>query len=100
MGRTIHMLGLVLALLVLAGCPQNPATMNQAEVEAYLKENISLKEVAMTPNPAGGGFTGTGKGSDGSNYKITVTQDLKEGKLSYSAESDSGDTRSGFKQVK
>lgn len=100
MRRTIHMLGLVLAVLVLAGCPQNPATMNQAQVEAFLKESMTLKEVAMTPNPAGGGFTGTGKASDGSNYKITVIQDLKEGKLSYSAESDSGDTQSGFKQMK
>lgn len=97
---TIQTLMLVFAFLGLAGCPQNPATMNQTQVEAFLKENMSLKEVAMTPNPAGGGFTGTGQATDGTKYKITVTQDLKEGKISYSAESDSGDTRSGFKQVK
>jgi len=100
MRRTTHTLALVLMLVVLTGCPQNPATMNQAQVEAFLKENMSLKTVSMSPKQAGGGFTGTGEATDGIKYKIDVTQDAKEGKLSYAAESDSGDTRSGFKQVK
>lgn len=97
---TIQTLMLVFAFLGLAGCPQNPATMTQSQVEVLLKENLSLKEVTIAPNATGDGFSGTGKASDGTKVKLTVTQDAKARKLSYSSEDDSGDINSGSIQLK
>lgn len=100
MRRTIQWLMLVFVFLGLAGCPQNPATMTQSQVEGLLKETLSLKEVTITPNATGDGFSGTGKAADGTNVKLTVTQDAKARKLSYSSENDSGDIDSGSVQLK
>lgn len=100
MRRTVHTLSVMLVLVALAGCPQNPATMTQSQVEGLLKETLSLKEVAITPNATGDGFSGTGKAADGTNVKLTVTQDAKARKLSYSSENDSGDIDSGSVQLK
>lgn len=88
---------ILLALLVgLSGCGKNPATYTKSEVEALLKTNLELKEVSLDAQPEGG-FTGTGKGNDGTPYKLTVVQDKKESKLSYTAQSTSDDEmKSGF----
>lgn len=100
MRRAIHTLSLVLVFVALAGCPQNPATMTQAQVEGLLKETLSLKEVTIAPNASGDGFSGTGQAADGTKVKLTVTQDAKARKLSYSSENDSGDIDSGSIQLK
>lgn len=89
MRRIIQNLLLLLVFLGLTGCAKNPATMSQAEVEALLQKEWSFKQMTITPNPDGGGFTGTGLDPDGTKFKITVIQDAKERKLSYSAVSES-----------
>lgn len=84
----------VLVLMGLVGCAKNPAQMNLAEVEAYLQKELALKDLKLQGQP-GQGYTGTAKGTDGSEYKITVTQDVKASQLSYKAESTSGDELTG-----
>lgn len=103
--RSVRQWALALMCLGLIGCAQNPAKMSQSEVEGLLKTELAefkLKEMSITPNSGGGGFTGSGLGSDGTKYKITVIQDLNESKLSYTAvsESDPDEKKSGSLQLK
>ncbi len=102
MRRIIHTWALMLVFLGLTGCQQNPATMPQSEVEGLLKKNLEFKEMTITPNPAGGGYTGNGLATDGTKFKITVTQDAQARKLTYSAvsESDPDEVKSGSLELK
>ena len=92
----------VLLCLAIAGCQPNPATMPQAEVEALLQKSLAFKEMTITPNPGGGGYTGSGVATDGTKFKITVTQDVQARKLSYSAvsESDATEVKEGSLELK
>ena len=92
--RVLTSCAVVLVLIGLSGCGKNPAQMNLVEVEAYLQKELPLKDVKLQGQP-GAGYTGTAKGTDGSEYKITVTQDVKASMLSYKAESTSGDELTG-----
>ncbi len=102
MRRIIPMWALVLVCFALTGCPQNPATMSQTEVEGLLKKNLEFKEMTITPNPAGGGYTGNGLATDGTKFKITVTQDKQARKLTYAAvsESDPDEVKTGSLELK
>ena len=102
MCRFIHTCALVVLFIGLTGCPQNPATMTQAEVEALLNKNLQFKTMTIAPNPAGGGYTGNGQATDGTKYKITVTQDVQARKLTYSAvsESDPDEVLNGSLELK
>ena len=46
---------------------------DQAQVEAYLKQDLKLTEVSLT-GTGGGSYTGTGKGLDGKAYRLDVKQ--------------------------
>ena len=91
MRLAIHTLAIVLILVGLTGCPTNPANMGKAEVEKVLTDSLSLKSVSIEAKPQGGGFSGTGQGTDGIEYKIDVIQDPAQKKLSYTAESKNGE---------
>jgi hypothetical protein len=93
---------LVLFVCVVLGCQKNPAQMTQTEVEALLKSNVTFKEMSITPNPSGGGYTGSGKGTDGTPYKITVTQDVQARKLTYAivSEVDPDENYKGVMELK
>ncbi|MDB5339932.1 MAG: hypothetical protein JWN70_5551 [Planctomycetaceae bacterium] len=91
MRLAIHTLAIILILVGLTGCPTNPASMGKAEVEKLLTDNLALKSVTIAAKPQGGGFTGTGQGTDGVEYKIDVIQDAAQKKLSYTAESKNGE---------
>lgn len=97
MRQVISTLTLILVILSLTGCPKNPASLGKAEVEAMLKDKdkLDLKSITLDAKPQGGGYSGTGQGTDGTEYKIDVVQDPKESKLSYTAESQGGDILSG-----
>lgn len=86
-----RVMAIVWLVVGLTGCGQNPATMGKAEVEAHLKEVLSLKSVSMDAKSGGGGFTGTGEANDGVNYTIDVVQDPQASQLSYTAKSKDGD---------
>jgi hypothetical protein len=98
--RTL-VLGAVLAGAVLVGCkeekrsgaargssssssssgaverPKSPPTASalwtQGQVEAWIREDLGLVEMSLTPGD-GGSFTGTGKDGRGLPYKLKVTQ--------------------------
>jgi hypothetical protein len=57
--------------------PKSPPTASrlwtQAEVEAWIREDMGLTELTLTPG-SDGSFTGTGKDAGGVNYKLKVTQ--------------------------
>jgi hypothetical protein len=57
--------------------PKSPPTAShlwsQAEVEAWIREDMGLTEITLTPG-SDGSFTGTGKDAGGVNYKLKVTQ--------------------------
>jgi hypothetical protein len=57
--------------------PKSPPTAShlwtQAEVEAWIREDLGLKEMTLTPG-SDGSFTGTGKDAGGVNYKLKLTQ--------------------------
>lgn len=91
MRLAIHTLAILFILVGLTGCPTNPANMGKAEVEKLLTDQLSLKSVSIDAKPQGGGFTGTGQGTDGVDYKIDVVQNAAEKKLSYTAESRNGE---------
>jgi len=57
--------------------PKSPPTAShlwtQAEVEAWIREDLGLAEMTLTPG-SDGSFTGTGKDDGGVVYKLKVTQ--------------------------
>src|SRR4051794_34334548 len=57
--------------------PKSPPTAShlwtQAEVEAWIREDLGLTEMTLTPG-SDGSFTGTGKDPGGVAYKLKVTQ--------------------------
>ena len=57
--------------------PKSPPTAShlwtQAEVEAWIREDLGLTEMTLTPG-SDGSFTGTGKDEGGVKYKLKVTQ--------------------------
>jgi hypothetical protein len=97
MRRAFSTVAIALVMIGLVGCPKNPANLSKPEVETLLKDQLTLKSVTIEAKPEGGGFTGTGQGSDGTEYKLDVKQDSKESKLTYTAESKNGEEiKSGF----
>ncbi|HVU89624.1 MAG TPA: hypothetical protein VHD36_20005 [Pirellulales bacterium] len=48
-------------------------TWNKSQVETYLKDALKLSEVSLAP-AVGDDYTGTGKGTDGQNYKMKIKQ--------------------------
>ena len=97
MHRVIHLFAIALVIVVLTGCGKNPAYLGKADVEAHLKEVLSLKSVSMDAKTGGGGFTGSGQANDGDEYTIDVVQDPQQSQLSYTATSkkDRDDVRTG-----
>src|SRR5262245_58997850 len=90
----VHTAAVVLIVLVcLPGCSNNPGTLSKSEVEGKLKDALKLKDVSLTANPEGG-YKGTGTAEDGTKYELTVTQDEKF--LSYAAKSEKGERKGGF----
>ncbi|MDB5320662.1 MAG: hypothetical protein JWN40_2293 [Phycisphaerales bacterium] len=57
--------------------PKSPPTASrlwtQAEVEAWIREDLALVETSLAPG-SGGSYTGTGKDEGGVVYKLNVTQ--------------------------
>ena len=57
--------------------PKSPPTAShlwtQAEVEAWIREDLGLAEMSLTPG-SNGSYTGTGKDDGGVVYKLKVTQ--------------------------
>ena len=57
--------------------PKSPPTASrlwtQAEVEAWIRDDLGLVEMSLTPG-SDGSYTGTGKDPGGVNYKLKVTQ--------------------------
>jgi hypothetical protein len=57
--------------------PKSPPTASalwtQEQVEAWIREDLGLVEMSLTPG-SGGSFTGTGKDARGVQYKLKVTQ--------------------------
>jgi hypothetical protein len=57
--------------------PKSPPTASalwtQEQVEAWIREDLGLVEMSLTPG-SGGSFTGTGKDARGVPYKLKVTQ--------------------------
>jgi hypothetical protein len=52
---------------------QATGTWNKSQVESYLKDTLKLSEVSLT-SASGDDYTGTGKGTDGKNYTMTIKQ--------------------------
>jgi hypothetical protein len=53
--------------------PTASALWTQDQVEAWIREDLGLVEMSLTPG-SGGSFTGTGKDERGVSYKLKVTQ--------------------------
>src|SRR5437899_12634521 len=57
--------------------PKSPPTASrlwtQGEVEAWIREDMGLVEIALTPG-SDGSYAGTGKDQGGVQYKLKVTQ--------------------------
>lgn len=84
----------------LIGCTPalNPGNWDQARVEKHLKEKHNLVEVTLSPE-AQGGFTGSGKTSEGEIYNFKVTQDATAKRLSWEFKSDRGDVGSEVLEI-
>jgi hypothetical protein len=61
--------------------------LNKTEIEAEVREGLKLKEVHLAEMTKGE-FSGTGSASDGTKYKIKVTQG--ESKITWESEDDKG----------
>ncbi len=93
-GRQWLLVNLFLAMVLVGqftGCTQsNPGNWPQQQVEEKVKSNLKLSEISLTPRPEGG-YSGTGKTSEGEAYKLQVTQDPARKRLEWKFESDRGD---------
>ena len=78
-----------------SGCTtSNPGTYAQPEVEAQVIKSLKLSEIRLATDPAGG-YTGTGKNSDGESFKLKITQDAALKRLSWKADGDRGTIEEG-----
>jgi hypothetical protein len=67
--------------------PKRASELSRAEIESEIKEALKLKEVHLTETGKGD-FSGTGSTSDGTTYKIKVTQ--SKNKITWESEDDKG----------
>jgi hypothetical protein len=67
--------------------PRRAGDLNQADIETEIKEALKLQQVHLVER-APGEFSGTGKASDGTKYKIKVTQ--SQNKLTWESEDEKG----------
>lgn len=77
-----------LIALSLVGCA-HPGNWDAAKVKAHIEKSMELTDFTLEPSGKGV-FTGTGKAADGETYKLTVTQDEANKRLSWKYEGDRG----------
>jgi hypothetical protein len=99
--RTISLCCLLCALGWGCSSQAPPHDPNQTAVESKLRSELKLKEVRLTVIKPGK-FEGTGKGEDGTTYKLKATfhENMSDGKateqLDYAAEDSKGGGTKGF----
>ncbi len=79
----------------LPGCSDNPGSWPQPKVEAKVAESLDLSQITLTPGTEQGVFTGTGKHAGGETFKLTVTQNASDKRISWEADGDRGTSEVG-----
>ena len=89
----------LVGLLILGGCRDNPGTWGAEKVSTKIAASLELSDVTLSPRPEGG-FSGSGKRADGETITFTISQDAEAHRMSWDAKGDRGFVEEGFYELK
>jgi hypothetical protein len=104
LAKKLTIAGLLWAVLVVAGCKDNPGNWPKEKLAEHVKdslirEGLEVSEVSLTEKE-GGGFEGVGKVADGETLKLIVTQDPAAHRIEWDAKGDRGSFLDGSYELK